>query len=172
MTAAAPIVAGARILASAGRNAYPQAVVKTIDETEGVLDASPATLIADRELLLPVAASVTYLFACYLDYEGDNTGSHGGVEYLWAVPSGATLRYTAIGSAFGGGTQVHATQKDGTRYQLDTPTGSLKAAVMFGTLVTSTLAGTVQLTWSTYQDVGGHSTIHAQSFLALWQLSP
>ena len=172
MTAAAPIVAGARILASAGRNAYPQAVVKTIDETEGVLDASPATLVNDLELNLPVAASTTYLFSCYLYYTGNNTGSHGGVEYEWVVPAGTLLRYSAIGSAFGGTVQVHATQQAGTRYQVDTPTGSSMAEVMLGTLVTSTLAGTLQLTWSTYQDVGGHSTIHAQPFLALWQLSP
>jgi hypothetical protein len=172
MTAVKSIYTGGRMLASAARNAYPQAAIKAIDETEGVNLASPATLISDRELYLPVAASTTYLFCCYLDYEGNNSGGHGGVEYLWAVPSGATLRYVTIGSAFGGGTQLHSTQVAGTRYQLDTPTGSLMAAVMLGTLITSTLAGTVQLTWSTYQDVANHSTIHAQSFLALWQASP
>ena len=172
MTAVKSIYTGGRMLASAARNAWPQAVIKVIDETEGVLDANPATLISDRELYLPVAASTTYLFCCYLDYEGNNTGSHGGVEYEWVVPSAATLRYVTIGSAFGGSAQLHSTQVAGTRYQLDTPTGSLMAAVMLGTLITSTLPGTLQLTWSTYEDVGSHSTIHAQSFLALWQVSP
>ena len=172
MTAVKSIYTGGRILASAARNAYPQAVIKQIDETEGVLDASPATLINDLELNMLVAASTTYLFCCYLDYQGNNTSSHGGVEYEWVVPSAATLRYVTLGSPFGGGTQLHSTQQDSTRYQLDTPTGSLMAAVMLGTLITSTVAGTLQLTWSTYQDIGNHSTIHAQSFLALWQVSP
>ena len=174
MTGSAGIVPGARILASAARNAYPAVVVKAIDETEGTsLTASPP-LVNDLELHLPVAAGTTYLFCCFLDYEGDSSGGgFGGVQYLWAVPSGATMRYTTLGAPFGGGTQVHATQQEKTQYQIGTNgAGVLFAALMLGTLVTSTASGTLQLTWNTYQDHLVNSTIHAQSFLALWQLSP
>lgn len=174
MTASAGIVPGARILASAARNAYPQAVVKAIDQS----DPSPSepTPGDDLELHLPVAASAVYAFCCYLGYDGDDdTRPNGGLNYQWAVPVGAAMRFTSIGRTFGGGSQVSKTQKESTAYQLgSTGAGIAMAALMAGTLVTSTTSGTLQLQWATWE-LGGLrpvTIVHAQSFLALWQLSP
>ena len=170
MTAVASIYTGGRILASAGRNAWPQAVIKAIDETEGAFGAP--VMVNDRELYLPVAASTSYLFCCYLNYEG-YINNDGDLQYEWVVPSGMTLRFSSIGLNLSAGSQVKTTLKENTVYQLGTNgAGVLVAALMFGTLVTSTAAGTLQLSWTTYQDHFSATTIHAQSFLALWQVSP
>jgi hypothetical protein len=164
---AAAIVAGARILASAGRDALPQAVIKAVDEGRTV-----TTLSADAELQLPVVASATYVFACYLDYEGTTAGG-GDLKYEWIVPTGAALRYSSIGKDTSGTVQVHATQKDTTVYALETNgNGTLVAAVMAGTLVTAAASGTLQLEWALNFNGALTTTVHAQSFLALWQLAP
>ena len=174
MTAASGIVAGARILASAGRDVYPQAAIKTVDQSDPF--SQPPALAADQELHLAVAASSAYLFCCYLNYEGDDdTRPDGGIAYEWTVPSGATMRYTTIGRTFGGGSQVHTTQQEATSYHLgSTGSGTLMAALMTGTLVTGTASGTLQLTWSAFEWVNlrPETIVHAQSFVALWQLSP
>ena len=177
MTAVRSIYTGGRILASAARNAWPQAVIKGIDQSSATAVGSfPTTLDNDQELYLPVSASTSYLFCCYLDYEGDDdTRPNGGIDYAWIVPSGATMRFQSIGRTFGGGTTVKTTQTDTTKYQLgSTGSGNLMAALIFGTLVTGTAAGTLQFTWTTYEMTmfRPETIVHAQSFLALWQVSP
>ena len=174
MTAVASIYTGGRILASAGRNVWPQAVIKGIDQTDN--SGTTPVLTADQELYLPVAASASYLLCCYLNYEGDDdTRPDGGINIKWSVPSGATMRFTSIGRTFGGGTTVKTTQTESAAFHLgSTGSGNLMAALMTGTLITSTAAGTLQLTWSAFEYVSfrPQTILHAQSFLALWQLSP
>jgi hypothetical protein len=160
----ASIIAGSRIVASALRLIPPQAVIKIVDES-----TTSATPFNDAELLLPAAASTTYLFVAWLDYQNSLSGSF---HYQIAVPAGATARFAWIGEGAASAVQTALTLKDGTSYTaLISGVGTPTSGVMAGTLVTSITAGNLQVMWA---GGGGGATgiLHAQSFLAMWEITP
>ena len=162
------IVTGARIVAAGLRGGYPQAVIKTVDESV----SGSTTLQNDDELFTGVAASSAYLFACYLDYEAGFSGGQGFLQYKWTVPTGATLRFSALGTTVLAAVQAATTQKETTAYTLNgSGAGTLLAASMIGTLVTSATAGILQLQWAQSISSGTATKVHAQSYLALWKIS-
>ena len=163
------IVTGARIVAAGLQGGAPQAVIKLVDQSQ----ANSAALVNDNDLIAAIDVSSTYLFACYLNYEGAVSGGTGGLDYKWVVPAGATLRFSSIGITFIAGNQTATTQKENTTYSLGSPSGPgvLMAATMLGTLITSTTAGTLQLQWEQAVSTSTPTIVHAQSYLALWQIT-
>lgn len=161
------IVTGARIVAAGLRGGYPQAVIKTVDEP-----VSNTTLQNDDELLLGVAASSSYLFACYLNYEAGFSAGQGFLQYEWTVPAAATLRFSAIGVTALSLIQSAVTQKEATSYTLNgSGAGVLLAATMAGTLVTAAAGGVLRLQWAQSSSSGTPTIVHAGSYLALWKIS-
>lgn len=159
------INAGSRILASVMQGAIPLAVIKAADESV----TSSTTLQNDDELLLSVAANASYLFFCYLDYEG---ASAGDLKISWSVPTSATLRFAQIGQTAASAATTSATGIESTAYSFGADAAAtLNALLMHGTLLTSSTAGTLQLQWAQGTSSGTATKVHAQSFLALWRIS-
>jgi hypothetical protein len=165
MTALTQITAGARITAAILQGIAPLAVIKGADESV----TSSATLQDDDALFLSVAANTTWLFRCYLDFEGANGA--GFLKWGWSVPSGATLRYAANFVGTGGGLTLTTHAGVDTPAADTTGAGNLQALTMDGTLVVGSNAGTVQLQWAQNASNATATIVHAQSYLALWQIS-
>jgi len=118
-----------------------------------------------------VAANATYLFTCYLDYEG-GTQNASDIKWTWTLPAAATLRYTrlsvtltgtaAIGGTFTGASVVTA----GTN-----GAATLMGALMVGSLVMSSTAGSLTLQWAQNTSSATATIVHAQSYLELVRTS-
>lgn len=162
------IVTGARIVAAALRGGSPIAVIKPVDQSV----TSSTTLANDADLFTGVAASATYLFACYLNYEANTSAGQGFIQYKWNVPSGATMRFTAIGVTSLALVQSATTQQENTAYSLGAGgAGVLQAATMLGSLITAAASGVLQLQWAQVSSSGTATIVHAQSYLALWRIT-
>jgi len=161
------ILAGQRITAALLNSMQPQTVIKPSDQSV----TSSTTLVNDNDLVAAVVASATYIFACYLDYEGGTQGS-SDLKWQWALPSGATLRYQNIGVGTGGGAVTGATCTGATIVAFGTSgAASLVAASMTGTLVMSTSPGFLQFKWAQNTSSGTATIVHAQSSLSLARVS-
>lgn len=164
MTAIGSINAGARILASAMQGIAPQAVIKGADQTL----FSSTTLQNDSALLTTLIANASYLFACYLDFEG---ASGAGLKWGWTVPSGCTMRYlaaylnTSAAVTLAGETQASTPAAD------TTGSGNLQGLLMIGSVLAGSAGGTLQLQWAQNSSNAANNIVHAQSFLSLWRIS-
>ena len=158
-------LAGQRITASMLNSMIPLIVVKPADESV----ASSVVLQPDNDLLCPVVANATYDFDCYLNYEALVFSSNGGITIEWTGPSGATLRFGIAYLIEPAGTDsVSATRLDSTSYSLGgRGAGSLCAAVMTGTLITSATAGNLALQWAQATSSATATIVHAQSKLSM-----
>jgi hypothetical protein len=144
----------------------PLAAVKTSDQSV----TSSTTLINDNTLVLTPAVSATYLFICYLDYEGANAA--GFLKWQWGVPTGANLRYQAVFVGTGGSPAVNLTYAASdvvAAYTLGA--GQLCGATMTGTLAMGSTSGNLQLKWAQNASNGVATTVHAQSCLYLQRIS-
>lgn len=167
MTAVSSVNAGSRITASMLRGVAPLAVVKGADESV----TSSTTLQNDDALFLSVAANATYLFECYLNYEGGTLGS-SDLKLVWSAPSGATMRFTFAHVDTSGNNVCSVTSAAGSTLTTGTNgAASLRGATMKGTLAVGATAGTLQLTWAQNTSSGTATIIHALSHLALWQVA-
>jgi hypothetical protein len=165
MTAVGSINAGGRILASAMQGIAPLAVIKGADQDQ----ANNVTLTNDDALYLYVAANATYLFECYLCYEGGTQGA-SDLAWAWSVPSGASMRYQAVYYNTSGVTQANSSEA-GTVQIAGTNLSALRGVTMTGSLITSTVAGNLQLQWCQEANVSTPTIVHAQSTLALWRVT-
>jgi hypothetical protein len=167
MVALGLIAAGGRITADEIQQVAPLAVIKGSDESV----TSSTTLQNDNELFVSVDANASYIFACYLNYEGGTTGS-GDLKWLWALPAGATMRYAAPHINASSTTILDTTYTEAITVISRTNTaGTLLGVTMEGVLVTSSTAGTMQLTWAENTSDSTPTIIHAGSSLALWRIS-
>lgn len=156
------INAGQRVTADLLNELIPQVVVKGSDQAY-----TNITLANDDELFLVVEANSTYLFQCYLDYEG---GTQGATDMTigWTVPSGATLRYQHIGINTSGVADTGVTSQASSNPNFGTRgTGNLCGATFVGSLVVGSTGGTIQLKASKNSNGTGDTIIHAQSYLSL-----
>ncbi len=126
---------------------------------------SSTTLVNDSALVIPVAASATYDFDLQLFYKGFTTGS-GDIKIAWSLPSGATL--------VGGGdfianplgvTQLFYTQATASIFSASNGTANPQPIRTWGTLVTSTTAGNMQLQWAQNTSSGTATTVMTGSVL-------
>ena len=152
------------VLASADVNAWfvPLAAVRTSDQSV----TSSTTLVNDDTLVLPIAASATYIFDCYMYFLA---ASGGDIKWTFAAPSGAVLDYYALHNE-GGGTLL---DNSATTYGASsTPNaagggGAAEAIGMHGTLAVSSTAGNLQLKWAQNTSSGTATTVKANSHLVL-----
>lgn len=154
-----------QVLAAADVNSWfvPIAAIKTADQS---VTSNSTTFVSDTELLVPVVATGTYQFECYLNYEGANAA--GQLKWKWAVPTGTTVRYQSIFQGTGGSAVVQLTNIAG-----DTPNantlgpGTLMAASMTGTVIIGSTAGNMQLQWCQVSSNATSTIVHPQSCIIL-----
>lgn len=166
MANAGLIVAGSRILASVMGQIAPQAVIKGADQSL----ASSTTMQNDNALFLPVIANATYLFVCYLDYEGGTRGS-SDIKHAWSVPSGGTLRYVKLGNNTSGVAEIVTLAGATIWPDATNGAGSLQGLLMLGSLIMGSTAGNLQLQWAQNTSSATATIVHAQSLLSLWRVT-
>lgn len=164
-----PTWAAGQVLTASDVNSWfvPLAVYKSADESV----TSSTVLQNDDVLLVSVAASASYRFECFINYEGGTQGS-SDIKWGWTFPSGLTMRYGADYLSTGGTVQVGA-----IKIQTDTPTagstgaGNLRYIRMHGSVLVSSTAGTLQFQWSQSTSSGTATIVHASSYLMLDRLA-
>jgi len=166
---APPVYSTGQVLNASDCNNWfvPLASIKTADQSV----TSSTTVVNDSELVLSIAANVSYKFDCFLEFEGGAFGT-ADMKWTWVVPASAFLRYTWQGFAIGGGanagevhqaTDVVASSSNGA--------GNLRGVSMQGTLVVGVNAGTLQLKWAQNTSSATTTTMHAQSCMYLYRVS-
>jgi hypothetical protein len=145
----------------------PSAAVKTADQSV----TSSTVLVNDTELSLPLAASVTYLFQCYIDYEG-GTGGASDIQWLWSLPAGSFMRYTNPHRNLAG-TPVAGDTSTGTATDAASTGGAgvLRALQMMGSIVCGVTAGTLQFRWAQNTSSATSTIVHAQSCVMLQRVT-
>lgn len=159
------IAAGQRITAALLNSIAPLCVIKPADQSV----TNSVVLVNDNALAVPVVAGATYLFDCYLDFEGGTTGS-SDLQWQWQVPTGATLRYASghvntgafVFTSYTGASNVTASTNGA---------GTILAVTMKGSLTMSSTGGNLQLKWAQNTANATATIVHAQSYLALWRIS-
>ena len=128
------------------------------------------TVTADPELVLPVAASVTYQFQAFLEYDGPNVVNQG-IKFNWAVPAGATLRYQV--NYIGVGGSPNNDYRDGTTTVTGESLGGLvfMTASLNGTLLMSSTSGSMAMQWAQNISAAANVTLYAQSYIMLRRIA-
>lgn len=139
----------------------PLAAVKSANESV----TSSTLLQNDNELLLPVAASATYEWELFADYDGGTQGA-ADLQWGWAVPAGASMDYTAAYLGTAGTAQVGqqftaaSTPAAGTN-----GAGSHRAVRLSGIIAVSTTAGNMQWKWAQNTSNATATTVYPNSYL-------
>jgi hypothetical protein len=166
---AVPVWVPGQVLASADVDTWfvPLAAVKAGDESA----TSNTTLHNDLDLHVPVAASSTYEFSCYLFFQAF---AGGDIKWTWTGPAGIVLVYDALHNE-GGGTLLNASA---TTYGLASAgtaagggAGVNEALVMRGTCIVSGTAGSLQLQWAQQTSSGTATIVKAGSHLVLRRIA-
>jgi hypothetical protein len=131
---------------------------------------SNTTLTKDTDLWLDVVANTNYLFEAFLIYDGGLSGS-SDIQVQWTVPSGATLRWTNIGTNASGGTtgSFCFVQSDIVTGQTS-GIGQLRAMTITGSLAMGSSDGVLQLWAAKNSSSTNDTTIHMQSYVALQEV--
>jgi hypothetical protein len=167
MTAVSAINAGGRITAAMLRGIAPLSAIKTVDETV----TSSTALQNDDALFVSVAANASYLFQCNLIYEGGTLGS-SDLKWAWTFPSGLTMTYDYMGITTAGLTTIGLVATQASTVAGGTNgAAALRSMLMYGSVVASSTAGTLQLQWAQNTSSGTGTIVHAKSSLALWDLT-
>ena len=159
MTAASSITAGSRILASQIQGVAPLGAYKITGQSV----TSSTTLVNDGDLYLSVAANGVYVVqGSFLV-----TGGAGNFKYTFTIPSGAGGNFSATQYTTGG-TFESLTPITWTTV----PTAQSGEAIwLYGLLVNSTTAGTLQLQWAQNTSNGTPTTVGAYSYITAWQIA-
>jgi hypothetical protein len=160
------INAGQSITAGLLTSMEPLTVIKPVDQAV----TSSVALINDTALLLPMVANGSYLFSCFLSYKGGTLGS-SDLQFQWAGPSGATMRYGASFFAGGGGWDGASAYLGYNITATTNGTSNVRPVIMMGSVQNSTTAGNLQLTWAQNTSSSTPTTVQAQSVLALVRVS-
>lgn len=155
-----------QVLAAADVNSWfiPLSAIKTADQSV----TSSTTPVSDTELFVPLVATGSYQFECFLYFEGGAAGS-SDIKWKWIIPTGSTMRYTWTGW---NNTGSVARSGDG-QVAGDTPSsasagvGNTHGVIMIGTVVVGTNAGNLQLQWAQNVSSATSTVVHAQSCLVL-----
>ena len=164
-----PVWVPGQVLSASDVNNWlvPSAIIKLADQSK----TSNTTLGTDNELTLAVAASATYRFEAYLNYEG-GTGNASDIKYQWTVPAGAALRFHDLHQGPGGTPDTIDTHTASTIYSAATNgAGNLCGMSHLGTLLTAGSSGNVFLSWAQNTTNGTPTIVHAQSCIILQRLS-
>lgn len=143
----------------------PVVAYKTADESV----TSSTTLQNDDDLALAVAASATYIFRGWLNYEG--AAGTGDLKIGWTYPSGLTMAYGHIGETTGAAISTGSVTT--TSAESNNPNfggngaGTATSAYLFGMVFVSTTAGTLQLQWAQASSTGTATKMKKGSWLEL-----
>jgi hypothetical protein len=143
----------------------PLAAVKTADQSV----TSSVILVNDNELVVTLAASCTYDFQCYLDYEGA-AGAGNGIQWTWNGPAGYALRYQGIYNNTAATPILTSHTGSFSASAGSGGAGVLQGASMFGTVVTAATAGTLTLQWAQATSSATATIVHAQSYMKLQRI--
>lgn len=170
MTAVSQILAGQRLTAALLQGIAPLAALKGTDQSL----TTNTTLQNDSALFLPVAANAGYFVVTYFAYEGGTQGS-SDMKWQWTGPAGATLSLTDVYYPTSGGIGANTNIAAITGLSVVRTTGTDGAGVklaqlMFGTLTTSSTAGTFQFQWAQNTSSATATIMHAGSAVAAWQI--
>lgn len=160
------VFAGAAATAGLLQKLAPFTVIKPADQSV----TSSVTLVNDSALALPLAANGSWLFACFLKYEG---GTAGAADLKWAFtgPSGFGMNYELIGNAAGGASALGFLRGIPGSTAGTSGAGNAWGMFMFGTVTTGSTAGTLQLQWAQNTSNATATIVHAGSALALIEAS-
>ncbi|MET9953501.1 hypothetical protein ABZ135_18390 [Streptomyces sp. NPDC006339] len=159
-----PLFAGQILTPELIGSLLPLEVTKQADEPR-----TTATMAADSELVLPVAANATYQLEGYIIYS-QNTGASAttGANFGWTGPSGATLQWTSGGTSGPANlTTQDITAGPITAIRGQPANGATRMAIIpFGTLITTT-GGTFALRWAQVAANAIPTFVHANSWISL-----
>lgn len=159
-----------QVLAAADVNSWfvPLSAIKTADQS---VTSNASSFINDTELFVPIVATGSYQFECFLDYEGGTLGA-SDIQWSWNVPTGTFFRYTWAGNGTGGGTHAGDCQ-----VAADAPSASsngagvLRGVAMHGTVVAGVNAGNLQMKWCQKTSSATSTIVHAQSCIVLRRIA-
>lgn len=131
--------------------------------------ATNTTLTADTDLAVAVAANSRYLVTISLLYKGAATNT-GDLKIGFSVPSGATLpgQFLGIGNPLGVG--IGPVTAASVLVSYGNGTSNPLACQVTATLVTSTTAGSLILTWAQNTSNATATTLMAGSSLQAVQV--
>ncbi len=145
----------------------PILVAKTLDETVN----NTATLQADNELFLPVAANATYQVEAQFLFLSNATADW---KMGWSFPTGLTMSYSTLGfnaSDVFGNTHVDQTTVPGYNGGGHGAIGGYDTVQLLGTVKVSSTAGNLALQWAQNTATVTNTTVKADSFMSLTRIS-
>ena len=126
---------------------------------------SSTTLASDSALLVPLEASAKYDVELKLYYTGGTTGS-SDLKFAWTVPSGTTITGSALAISNPLGVALlYYTQATASVFSASNGTGNPFGIRVWGTVVTSSTTGNLQLTWAQNTSSATATTVKAGSLL-------
>jgi hypothetical protein len=139
-------------------------VRKSADETVN----NTATLQADDQLVLPVAASVTYRFMLRLIV---NTNATADFKMQFTFPSGTTMSYDAF-TGSNPDTAASSLQGPSTQATISAFSGVAADQTLHivGMIITSTTAGSMGLTWAQNTANVSDTIVKTNSYWEIWQV--
>lgn len=141
-----------------GTGTYASALIAQARKTADESVNNSTTLQPDDELLLSVGANEVWSVLVYLRYSG--VGSGDDLKLGWAVPTGASMQYLALGYDSADALALQAV----TNAVLGTVAGE-RRALLLGHYLGGASAGTLQLQWSQNVATVGNTTVVAGSYL-------
>jgi hypothetical protein len=165
---AIPVWVPGQVLTASDINTWmvPNAIIKPSSQNV----TSSTVLVNDTALVLPVAASASFIFTCCLMYQG-GTRNASDLKFNWVLPSGASLSYVLDGVGPGGGTFAGASFNGAAGTLGTNGSGVLCGALFYGSLVISTTAGTAQFQWAQNTSSATATTVFNGSSLTLQRAS-
>ena len=159
MTAIGNINAGGRITASEIRGVAPLAAYKANSQSV----TSSTTLVNDNDLFLAIPANGVYVIQGAILVTG---ASAGNIKYTFTIPSGASGNMSSLQENTSGTLVL-----DGPGVWTATITGDAAQGIwLYGLLVNSSTAGTLQLQWAQNGSNATPTTVAAYSYLTAWQI--
>ncbi|GAA3374745.1 hypothetical protein [Streptomyces racemochromogenes] len=168
------ISAGQRITAGLLTSMLPAPIVKPSDQSV----TSSTTNINDTALLSPVAANASYIVTGVLLY---SARTDTDVKIGWTGPSGSTFDWIAHGQSqdgtgglAGSGVVVDRQSIGNTSFPLGgfgAENSTFMTAPLWGRLVTSSTAGTLQLNWAQRVSNATASIMRAGSWILLTRVA-
>jgi hypothetical protein len=136
----------------------------------GQIVNNSATLVNDSDLLMPVSANTTYAWRVMLLFTSATTPD---IKYAMAFPTGATCPWFSVrllttasptGDVDMGG---YSAPTSGVSVAGAAGTGGVQGALIFGSLIVGSTAGTLQTMWAQLTANASDTTVHAGSHIVL-----
>lgn len=164
-------VAGEDITADKLNSMLPMFARKTADETVN----NTTTVQNDNELLFSVEANAIYALDGWIKYSSSTTAD---ISFDWTVPTGALGEWggwavgrNAADSVNGNTIRTDSNDIAGARTFGGTGEGVSLTAIIYGTLRTSSTAGTYQFQWAQAAADATDTVVYSDSWLRLQRIA-